>query len=72
MATAKKELTALHKELGVVKTKVSDLECENATLRKEFEKTPKTHAETEAGPSRNLGEPLDNLTKKPRECNAHG
>lgn len=46
-ASAESAVTVPNKELEVVTAKASDLELENATLRKEYETSSKTHAKIE-------------------------
>lgn len=59
----------IYKKLEIVTAKVSYLDSENATLRKVFEISSKTNAETEADLAKNIGETHENLGNETRDCN---
>lgn len=71
MATAENSITVLHKEFGVIRRNISNLELENAKLWKKLKKSSKTHAKTTTGLDMELGESRDDMRKKTRKFGAH-
>lgn len=67
-ATTESAVTVLHKEVELVRKKVSELELENATPLEECETSSKTHARTEVGLAEDLGATCGDLGKEKREC----
>lgn len=61
----------MHIVLKGVTAKISNLDSENALLRKKVETSSKTSAEAKADLVRNLGETRNDLGMKVRECDAH-
>lgn len=59
IATTKSAVIVFRNELEVVAARSSDLELEMATLPKEVETLPKTHAETKVGLTKDSGERPD-------------
>lgn len=70
MAVVKSSVTVLHKELEVVMDKVSELELENATLRKEIKTSSKTCVEGKGRLAKDHGKTRDDFEKERKECDA--